>query len=212
MGAAKGKKLNYWSKHKKLASIKKMDNAKEWNKSSTLKEQERERKKKEMEPVVNANKQQISSSMFFSENLSLGPPYRILVDTNFINFSVMNKLDVIKAATDCLFAKCDICITDCVIGELEKLGDRFRVALRIAKDPRFIRLKCHHRGVYADDCICKRVESSPVYVVATCDRDLKRRVRKLPGVPIMSIKNRQYYVERLPEADTLGVPKSSSKR
>jgi len=32
-----------------------------------------------------------------------------------------------------------------------------------------------------------------------CDRDLKRRLRKIPGVPIISIKERKYQVERMPE-------------
>jgi rRNA-processing protein FCF1 len=33
-------------------------------------------------------------------------------------------------------------ITDCVLAELEKLGPKYRLALRIAKDPRFERLHC----------------------------------------------------------------------
>lgn len=48
-------------------------------------------------------------------------------------------------------------ITDCVMGELEKLGSKYRVALRLAKDPRFERLPCTHKGTYADDCIVNRV-------------------------------------------------------
>lgn len=48
-------------------------------------------------------------------------------------------------------------ITDCVLGELEKLGQKFRVALRIIKDPRFERIHCMHQGTYADDCIVQRV-------------------------------------------------------
>lgn len=102
---------------------------------------------------------------------------------------------------DALYAKCVPCITDCVIGELERLGPKFRVALKAAKDPRIERLSCTHKGIYADDCICHRVEANPVYIVATCDKDLKRRLRKIPGVPIMYIKARQYSVERLPEVD-----------
>jgi U3 small nucleolar RNA-associated protein 24 len=49
-------------------------------------------------------------------------------------------------------------LTDCVMGELEKLGPRFRVALKIARDPRFERLKCTHKGTYADDCLVERVK------------------------------------------------------
>ena len=62
----------------------------------------------------------------------------------------------------------------------------------IAKDPRFERLPCLHKGTYADDCLVERVTQHKCYIVATCDRDLKRRIRKVPGVPIMFISQRKY--------------------
>ena len=33
------------------------------------------------------------------------------------------------------------------MAELEKLGAKYRVALKIAKDPRFERLPCAHKGI-----------------------------------------------------------------
>lgn len=72
------------------------------------------------------------------------------------------------------------CITDCVMAELEKLGPKYRVALRVARDPRFERLPCSHKGTYADDCLVDRVTTHKCYMVATCDKDLRRRVRKVP--------------------------------
>merc|ERR1719420_1832655 len=101
---------------------------------------------------------------------------------------------------DCLLAKCIPCITDCVMGELEKLGPKFRVALRIAKDPRFKRLKCSRGCNYADDCLCNKVRQHKCYIVATCDKDLKRRIRKIPGVPVMYIAQHRYSIERMPDA------------
>ena len=100
---------------------------------------------------------------------------------------------------DCLYAKCVPCITDCVMAELEKLGVKYRIALRVARDPRFERLPCSHKGTYADDCIVNRIMQHKCYIVATCDRDLKRRIRKVPGVPIMYIASHKYAIERLPE-------------
>ncbi|KHN36518.1 rRNA-processing protein FCF1 like [Glycine soja] len=193
-----------------------------------------------------------SSALFFQYNTALGPPYRVLVDTNFINFSIQNKFwfyiytftwnapfkvavcdmelimfDFGSGERDdgllickiyyvvISFAKikklvfvmwhwhCTPCITDCVMAELEKLGQKYRVALRIAKDPRFERILCTHKGTYADDCLVERVTQHKCYIVATCDRDLKRRIRKIPGVPIMYITKRKYSIERLPEA-TIG--------
>ena len=145
---------------------------------------------------------QAPTAMFFSHNEALGPPYHILLDTNFINFAIKNKLEIVRAAMDCLLAKCVPVITDCVMGELEKLGVKYRVALRVAKDPRFERLTCCHKGTYADDCLVNRVTENRCYIVATCDRDLRRRLRKIPGVPIMYISERKFTVERMPEVTT----------
>ena len=43
--------------------------------------------------------------MFFTYNEALVPPYRVLVDTNFINLSLENRIDLVKAMMDALYAK-----------------------------------------------------------------------------------------------------------
>ena len=92
---------------------------------------------------------QVASSLFLAHNTALVPPYRVLIDTNFINYSLQNKLELVSGMMDCLYAKCSSirrrlfimvlasdgsagipCVTDCVMAELEKLGHRYRVALR----------------------------------------------------------------------------------
>eukprot|EP01091_Cochliopodium_minus_P019467 TRINITY_DN8190_c0_g1_i1.p1 TRINITY_DN8190_c0_g1~~TRINITY_DN8190_c0_g1_i1.p1 ORF type:complete len:192 (-),score=53.22 TRINITY_DN8190_c0_g1_i1:87-662(-) len=142
---------------------------------------------------------QVSSVMFFKYNESLGPPYHILLDTNFITFCIKNKMDIVNSLMDCLLAKCIPSITECVIGELEKLGTKFKLALTLTKDPRFKKLKCDHKGTYADDCIVKRVIQHKCYLVATCDNELRSRIRKVPGVPIINILKNKCNVERLPD-------------
>lgn len=37
------------------------------------------------------------------------------------------------------------------------------------------------------------------FLSSQCDRDLRRRIRKVPGVPLMYIVSRRYQVERLPD-------------
>ncbi|KAL9603341.1 MAG: hypothetical protein Q9219_001203 [cf. Caloplaca sp. 3 TL-2023] len=143
---------------------------------------------------------QAPTSLFFTYNTALVPPYQILLDTNFLSHTIQQKLSLLPTMMDCLFAKCNPIITDCVMAELEKLGPTYRIALRIARDERWERLRCSHRGTYADDCLLERVQKSRVYIVATNDRDLKRRVRKVPGVPIMSVARGRYAIERLPDA------------
>lgn len=160
----------------------------------------KKKKKNDRDPPQVKDVPQYSSSLFFKYNSKLGPPFHILLDTNFVNFSIKNKLDIFQSFMDCLYAKCTPYVTDCVVGELEKLGDKYRLALKMIKDPRFERLHCMHSGTYADDCIVERVTEHKCYIVATCDKDLKRRIRKIPGVPIMYINKHRYSIERMPDA------------
>jgi U3 small nucleolar RNA-associated protein 24 len=155
-----------------------------------------EKKKKQADRHVD----QTPASMFFAHNTGLGPPFHVIVDTNFINFSIKNKIDLVKGMTDCLLAKCVPVILDSVMAELEKLGTKYRLALRLAKDPRFLRMPSYlKRGTYADDDIVEHCRVHRCFIVATCDKDLKKRLRKIPGVPIMYIQARKYVVERLPD-------------
>lgn len=113
---------------------------------------------------------QVSSALFFQANTALVPPYSILIDTNFFSHTIRAKLDLLPALMDCLYAKCIPVVTTCVMAELEKLSSKYRLALRVARDERWERLRCDHKGTYADDCIVDRVMKHRVYIVATNDK------------------------------------------
>jgi U3 small nucleolar RNA-associated protein 24 len=170
------------------------------------KERETKRIRREQEKSQPTKVEQVPSALFFSHNDQLGPPYYIIVDTNFINMCVKCKIEMIDGMTGCLFAKCIPVILDSVMAELEKLGHKYRVALRMAKDPRIVRMPGYlEKGTYADDDIVAMVKQHRCFIVATMDRDLRRRLRKIPGVPIMYITGRRISIERLPEA--FGAPR-----
>ncbi|ETO11757.1 hypothetical protein RFI_25620 [Reticulomyxa filosa] len=145
------------------------------------------------------------NELFFRHNTALGPPYHIICDTNFFYYARRAKKDIFREMTRILLSKCYLYVTDCIIAEAERLGRKYKSMLRSMKDPRIRRLKCQHKGTYADDCLCARVEAHRIYLVATCDRDLKKRLRKIPGVPIVFVQAHRFTVERLPEA--YGAPK-----
>ncbi|KAK0739824.1 Fcf1-domain-containing protein [Apiosordaria backusii] len=166
-------------------------------KTEAEKKKQLEINKKEKELV---RERQAPSSMFFEHNTALVPPYQVIVDTNFLSRSIQAKLPLLESAMDALYASVNIIITDCVMAELEKLGPKYRMALMIARDERWTRLTCDHKGTYADDCIVDRVQKNRIYIVATNDRDLKRRLRKIPGVPILGVQKGKYAIERLPGA------------
>ena len=74
-------------------------------------------------------------------------------------------------------ACCVLCAACCVLPS--DAPSPFPPARLPRQDPRVERLPCSHRGTYADDCICERVSQHKCYIVATCDRDLRRRIRKV---------------------------------
>uniref|UniRef100_A0A2K5CCZ0 PIN domain-containing protein n=1 Tax=Aotus nancymaae TaxID=37293 RepID=A0A2K5CCZ0_AOTNA len=163
--------------------------------------QKKTRKYATTKRMLSLRDQKSSSTPFlliFQYNTQLGPSFHIVVDTNIINFSI-------KSMMDCLYAKCIPCITDYIMAEIEKLGQKYQVALRIAKDPRFEHLPCTHKGTYADDCLVQRVTHHKRYIVATVDPDLKRRIRKILRVSITCISNHRYNVEQMP--DDYGAPR-----
>jgi len=189
-------------KTRKFAAVKRMISPMDVRLQSAKAQAASSKKKpKTFDGDVVRNLPKSSTALFFRHNTALGPPYQVLIDTNFLNFSITNKLDIFKSLMDCLLAKTTPVLTDCVMAELEKLGPKYRVALRIAKDPRFQRLSCSHAGTYADDCLVDRVTNHKCYIVATCDKDLKRRIRKIPGVPIMYITQHRYSIERFADVN-----------
>ncbi|GAA5982858.1 hypothetical protein JCM5350_003012 [Sporobolomyces pararoseus] len=192
-----GKLSSSQRKTRKFAATKRMINPNDMRIKGNQEKAE-EKQKKEKEKEVN-RVDAMPTSLFFAHNEALVPPYRVIVDTNFINLSLENRIDLVKAMMDTLYAKAIPCISDCVLAELEKLGQKYRLALRVARDPRFERLPCSHKGTYADDCIVNRVTQHRCYIVATCDRQLRRRLRKVPGVPLMYIAKKRYAIERLPD-------------
>ncbi|KAK3677538.1 rRNA-processing protein fcf1 [Recurvomyces mirabilis] len=169
-------------------------------KKNIVAEAEKQREKKTKPDGVVREVPQMPSNMFFHHNTALQPPYHVLIDTNFLSHTVHHKLPLLSTLMDTLYATCIPIITSCVMAELEKLGPKYRIALQIARDERWERLECDHKGTYADDCIVDRVMKSRIYLVGTNDRDLKRRVRKVPGVPIVSVARGKYVIERLPSA------------
>ncbi|UYV65611.1 FCF1 [Cordylochernes scorpioides] len=136
-----------------------------------------------------------NACMFNNYNMAIQAPYHVVMDTNFVNFSVKNKLDIVESMMDCMAAVCTAYVTDCVVGELEKLGSKFRVALKTIQDPRIKRLRCDHKGTYADDCLVNLVNNNKCYIIGTCDKELKRRIRNVEGIPIMSIRQHRSVVQ-----------------
>jgi U3 small nucleolar RNA-associated protein 24 len=141
---------------------------------------------------------QAPSALFLEANQALGPPYHIILDTNFFAHTIRARIDILNGLMDLLLAVCIPVVTQCTIAELEKLNNM--LPLRLAKDERWQRITCTHSGTYADDCIVDTVMKHRCYLVGTNDKELRQRLRKLPGVPLIAVGKGKYTIERLPNA------------
>lgn len=127
---------------------------------------------------------------------TLRPPYSVILDTNFINDCIRKKYDAEEQLMKVLNGSVKMYIPECVIGELEKLGRVFRVALAFIKRDNVQRLECDHKGTYADDCIFNRALSHRCYIVATSDTALRQRIKTIPGIPLVTYRGQKCFVER----------------
>ena len=124
-------------------------------------------------------------------------PKYVLIDTNFIYFTLKNKIDLLQSLLECLNSIAIPCVSECVIMELEKLGTKFKLALKYLKKRNIIKIKCFHPKniIYADDCIFNTVNLFRHFIVATCDINLKKRVKKLSSSQIITIKKNKFRLE-----------------
>lgn len=116
---------------------------------------------------------------------AIHPPYQVILDTNFINDCIRKKMDLVPSIVECLEAEVDLYVPECVFAELEKLGRVYRLALNMIKSLNISKLKCQHKGTYADDCIINRVKEFKCYIVATSDTNLRQRIKKISKTPII---------------------------
>jgi len=129
-------------------------------------------------------------------NSSLKPPYQVILDTNFINDSIRKKMDLEHSLMECLEGEVNLLVPECVFAELEKLGRVYRLALNMIKGMKVETLKCTHKGTYADDCILNRVKEFNCYIVATTDKNLRQRIKKVPLVPVVYVRGHRCETER----------------
>ncbi len=56
--------------------------------------------------VIIGGREKVSTALFFQYNSQLGPPYQVLVDTNFINFAIKNKVCISVVCWQCTVHRC----------------------------------------------------------------------------------------------------------
>ena len=76
--------------------------------------------------------EKVSTALFFQYNAQLGPPYQVLVDTNFINFAIKNKVRPRRQSSQqrCAVGACHDITPACLIACAKEVYVRADIGLK----------------------------------------------------------------------------------
>ncbi|XP_064400232.1 rRNA-processing protein UTP23 homolog [Halichondria panicea] len=152
---------------------------------------------------IKRNKQAKKILTFYKRNFGLREPFQVIVDGTFSQAALVGKILIKEQLPKYLGGEVQLVTTRCVISELSSLGNKLSGAMHIAR--RFKLRKCTHSGTLpAADCILALIGSDNPhhYLVASQDQDMRRKLRHLPGVPLMHIIRNTIVLEK-PSDSTL---------
>lgn len=126
-------------------------------------------------------------------------PFKVLCDGTFVHHLVANHLSPENSVANTLGASVQLFTTKCVIEELKSLGSSHVESFRAArKDYKLARCE-HEEKESALNCIIEIIgENNPEhFFVATQDIDLRKKCRKVPGVPVIFGLRNALFLEQL---------------
>ncbi|KAK9925596.1 hypothetical protein M0R45_033915 [Rubus argutus] len=128
---------------------------------------------------------------FYTTCYGFRQPYKVLCDVTFVHHLVTNRITPAdKALSNILGAPVTLFTTKCAVAELKmhgpSLGPSHSESLEAATS--LITARCdHEKALSADDCIMDVIgkNNSEHFFVATQQADLRKRILKIPGVPVV---------------------------
>ncbi|KAG0175667.1 hypothetical protein DFQ28_008274 [Apophysomyces sp. BC1034] len=123
-------------------------------------------------------------------------PYQIVLDALFCQAATKQNIDIETDLSTTLDGDTKAMVTECTIQELRKKGDAFKEAAIRAK--KIERRRCPHRtSVPSAQCISEMIDTNNPhhYCVATQDQALRKKLRAIPGVPLIHINHNAIVLE-----------------
>lgn len=137
---------------------------------------------------------------FYTACFGFREPFKVLCDGTFVHHLVSNHLSPDTSVSNALGASVQLFTSKCVIEELKSLGSSHAQSFHAArKDFKLARCE-HEEKESAFNCMIEIIgENNPEhFFVATQDMDLRKKCRKIPGVPVLFGLRNAVFVEQLP--------------
>lgn len=128
-------------------------------------------------------------TQFYKQTYGIKPPYKILMDGQFIQAALEGKVRIDEQVPKTLQEKSTMYVTKCVMHKLKEGGPFYRGAVMIGS--KYPNLQCRHEDVIApNECIKLLVAGGnpDQLILAAQDLPLRTIVRKQAGTPLMFIR------------------------
>ncbi|KAJ2456815.1 hypothetical protein GGF42_003047 [Coemansia sp. RSA 2424] len=135
---------------------------------------------------------------FYQQAFGFREPYQILVSPDFILAGASKQLPVKERLEEAVQGQAKFLVTHCGISELLKSSSDSRTRA-ISASKEFEKRRCPHQDPIAGlDCIREIMgdENKNNYCVAVQDDELRAKLRTIPGVPILHVKQSVVVLER----------------
>lgn len=143
--------------------------------------------------------------LVYNHTFKFREPYQVLLDDQIVFESNKSKYDLLKALKRTLHAEVKPMITQCCMQALYETKNEHAIDL----GKQFERRRCGHMpsdAVSPKECIQSVVningKNKHRYVVACQDVEIRRLLRKVPGVPLLHISRSIMIMEPISDAST----------
>ncbi|KAJ2142300.1 hypothetical protein IW136_002004 [Coemansia sp. RSA 678] len=137
---------------------------------------------------------------FYQQNHGFREPYQILVSPEFVLEGAAKKIDIVKALEEVVGGRVRLFISHCGIRDVRTEGPRRDSAIATSKQ--FEKRRCPHRTPIAGaECTGEIVgpTNQHNYCVATQDDELRKKLRKISGMPLIHISHSVVVLEPVPK-------------
>ncbi|CAK1548105.1 unnamed protein product [Leptosia nina] len=128
---------------------------------------------------------------FYYNNYGFHQPYQVLIDGTFCFAAFTEHINIRDQIPKYLNGKLKLLTTRCIIIETEKIAKKTQGALTILKQ--FGIHECDHKvPISGSKCISSMIgkTNDKHYILATQDRDLQEKLKKIAGVPLLYLHNK----------------------
>ena len=124
-------------------------------------------------------------------------PYNIIIDGNFVAFSMQKKFDIKDQLTKSLDGNVHLIIPSCILHEIKELDDKIPGLLNIVSKLKAEEFQ-HNNILSPDVCIKSYIgkKNHKKYFVATQDSYLRNQLRKIPGTPLLFFSQNMILIDK----------------